>query len=73
MSSAFNVTVTKPQQLEIRITDENDLLVGLAIARGCGWVVHVGLGGGAATFTISTYLTEAKMTEILQVLVKGYQ
>jgi hypothetical protein len=73
VSSAFNVTVTKPQQLEIRITDQKGLLVGLAIARGPGWVVHIGQYGGTATFTIVTYLSEAKMTEVLQALVKGYQ
>lgn len=71
-SSLFNVTVTKPQDLQIRLDDEQGHAVAWATARGNSWIVEV-LAPTPACFSMNTYLSQAKMTEILQALVLGYQ
>lgn len=71
-SSLLNVTVTKPQDLQIRLDDEHGHALAWATARGNGWIVEV-LAPTPACFSVNTYLSQAKMTEVLQALVLGYQ
>lgn len=72
VSSLLNVTVQKPQALQVRLDDEQGMLVASATARGLTWMVEI-VHPVPAVFTINSYLTEAKMAELLQALVTGYR